>query len=177
MPTSLSYRMYQKTYQKDARIPRSDAVRICSDRSTALSHLQGGVHIRRRRRRYSIEQIFVHTIHFFKCIIFYRHLRAYHSYSLYWQSSPSRPRYPQRRAGARVYRRTTYTRLSGGGELWHFYNIFELVPVTRASAAAASSGGMSSTAAASSGGIAAVSIDDVPDEELTAARSLTNLMR
>ena len=62
-------------------------------------------------------------------------------------------------------------------ELGHFYNIFELVPVTRASAAAASSGGISSTAAASSGGIAAVSIDEVPDEELTAARSLTNLMR
>ena len=62
-------------------------------------------------------------------------------------------------------------------ELGHFYNIFELVPVTRASAAAASSGGISSAAAASSGGISAVSIDEVPDEDLTAARSLTNLMR
>ena len=49
-------------------------------------------------------------------------------------------------------------------ELGHFYNIFELVPVS------------TSSAAVSSGGISAVSIDDVPDEELTAARSLTNLM-
>lgn len=52
-----------------------------------------------------------------------------------------------------------------GEELGHLYNIFELVPVSTSSAAAASSGEIS-----------AVSIDDVPDEELTAARSLTNLM-
>ena len=52
-----------------------------------------------------------------------------------------------------------------GEELGHFYNIFELVPVSTSSAAA------SSEPAAS-----AVSIDDVPDEKLTAARSLTNLM-
>ena len=51
-----------------------------------------------------------------------------------------------------------------GEKIGHFYNIFELVPVS------------TSSAAVSSGGISAVSIDDVPDEELRAARSLTNLM-
>ena len=59
-----------------------------------------------------------------------------------------------------------------GEQLGHFYHIYELVPVS----AAASSGEITSAAAASSGGITAVSIDEVPDEDLRAARSLTNLM-